>query len=66
MSGSRLWIWNASLSVECLAEWGDRADMRIAPTTTFQAVLGIPSRFPFADEATSRVLLATAGTDNGH
>jgi hypothetical protein len=48
------------------SEWGDRADMRIALTTTAEAVFGFPSRFPFADEVTRRFLLATAGTDDGN
>ena len=44
----------------------DRADMRIALTTTGEAVLGLPNRLPFADEVTRRFLLATAGTDDGN
>jgi hypothetical protein len=40
--------------------------MRIALTTTGEAVLGVPSRLPFADEVTRWFLLATAGTDDGN
>lgn len=39
--------------------------MRIAPTTTVQAVIGAVSRVPLADEVTHRLFLATAGAEDG-